>query len=160
MAWRLPFREYDATLVASGFHRLGASAGSGDAIYCRPVQGRWAIEAVRGPGRGRHVDLGLTVEPGRRSLIGPVHRAPSAAALAAALPRIVASLEALAAASESLRCPDCHAWEVMQIGQGGPFLACGDAARGRRPFDRRASACRRNPALQALIVYDDRGSPR
>jgi len=152
--------EHHRALAAFGFQRLAASAGARDAVRWRPVQGRWGIEVVAAPAGLPAVDLGLTVEPGRGALVGPVHRAPSAAALAAALPCIVASLEALAAVAESLRCPDCHTWEVMRIGTDGPYLACGEAPRGRRPFARTEGPCRRNLSMKALVLYDERGAPR
>jgi hypothetical protein len=151
--------EYAAVLTGAGFrrHPLGGRPAEVD-VYRRPAPGRWALEA-RQEGRGGHVDVGLTLEPGGGTLVGPVHRALSAPALASALPHITASLEALAAAAESLRCPECQSWEVMREGKDGPFLACGQPRRGRKPFDRTVRLCRRNLVVAALIVYREPGSP-
>jgi hypothetical protein len=153
--------EYAAALAAAGFSRHVVTAGTAREldVYRRPAQGHWFVEARQeGPGDG-HVDVGLTLEPGGGALIGPVHRALSAAALASALPHITASLEALAEAAERLRCPTCKSWAVVNEGEGGPFLACGQPMRSRRPFDGTIHTCRRNLVMSALIVYREPRSP-
>lgn len=152
--------EYAAPLAAAGFTRRVVAAGSPAEreVYRRPARGRWVLQAHReGTGAG-HVDVGLTLEVGTGALIGTVHRALSPAALAAALPHITESLDALAAAAESLRCPDCNAWDVMREGEDGPYLACGQQRKGRRPFDRSDRRCRRNLIMAPLIVHRDPGS--
>ncbi len=149
-----------AALSAAGFCRhLVAEGTAGELdVYRRPAQGRWFVEAREDGDRGGHVDVGLTMDSPGGALMGPIHRALSAAALAAALPHITASLTALAEAAESLRCPDCSSWPVMKEGDDGPFLACGEPRRGRRPFDRALRTCRRNLVLSALIVYREPGA--
>ncbi len=152
--------EYAAPLAAAGFARLVLAAGSPAEreVYRRAARGRWVLQARRdGEGVG-HVDVGLTLEVGTGALIGPVHRALSPVALAAALPHITASLEALAAAAESLRCPDCNAWDVLKEGEDGAYLACGEQRRGRRPFDQADRRCRRSLVMAPLIVHRDPGA--
>ena len=152
--------EYAAALAAAGFRRHVIAAGTAGEIdvYRRPAQGRWLLEARQeGPGDG-HVDVGLTLDPGGGALIGPVHRALSAAALASALPHITASLEALAEAAERMRCPNCKSWAVVNEGEGGPFLACGQPT-SRTPFAGTIHTCRRNLVMSALIVYREPRSP-
>ncbi len=143
--------EVAAALAAAGFHRHDAAGGTAGerAVFRRPAQGRWVLEARHD---GGHVDVGLTLEDAGGVLIGPVHRALSPAALASALPHITASLESLAAAAESLRCPKCNAWAVRKEGEDGPFLACGQP-KGRKPFSRGVTRCRRSLVMSALIVY-------
>jgi hypothetical protein len=89
------------------------------------------------------------------ALVGPVHRALSEAALASALPHIVASLEALARAADSLRCPTCNSWPVMKDGADGPILACPQPAAGRNPFDATVRPCRRHLVMGGLIVHGE-----
>jgi hypothetical protein len=152
--------EYAAPLAAAGFarHRVAGGTPAEREVYRRPARGRWVLQAHQeGQGAG-HVDVGVTLDVGTGALIGPVHRALSPAALAAALPHITASLEALALAAESLRCPDCNAWDVMKDGEDGPYLACGQQRGGRRPFDRADRRCRRNLVMAPLIVHRDPGS--
>lgn len=153
-------REYAAALRAAGFQRLAVrgSGAAGDVdVYRRPADGRWWLEARQ---EGDAVDVGLTVDTGGGLLIGPVHRALSAPALASALPHIVDALEALATTAESLRCPSCHSWAVMKDGAEGPYLACGQPRRTRRPLERTIRRCRRSLVMTALIVYGERGSTR
>lgn len=152
--------EYAAPLAAAGFTRQVLARGSPSEreVYRRAARGRWVLQAhLEGEGAG-HVDVGLTLEPGTGALVGPVHRALSPAALAAALPHITASLEALAVAAESLRCPDCNAWDVMKEGEDGAYLACGQQRRGRRPFDLVDRRCRRHLVMAPLVVHRDPGS--
>ncbi len=145
--------DHASALAGAGFRRHVIATGTQEEreVYRRPARGPWFLEARR-EGDG-HVDVGLTLDSEGGVLVGPVHRALSAAALAAALPHITASLETLAGAAESLRCPECKSWAVMTEGADGPFLACGQTIRGRRPFDRAIRRCRRNLALASLIVY-------
>lgn len=151
--------EHASELAGAGFRRHVIAAGTPGEhdVYRRPAQGRWMIEA-RHEGDG-HVDLGLTLDREGGVLVGPVHRALSAAALASALAHITASLDALAEAAESLRCPSCNAWAVMSDGPDGPFLGCGQPVRSRTPFDRTIRRCRRNLVLAALIVYGEPAPP-
>ncbi len=148
--------ECAAALRDAGFHRTVLADGLD--VYRRPASGRWFLEA-REERDGGHVDVALAFGAPGGALIGPVHRAFGAAALASALPHITSSLEALARAAESLQCRDCRAWPVMTEGKDGPFLACGELRRGRRPFDRTVRTCRRNLVLSPLIVYRDPGAP-
>ncbi len=160
MPFRAVGREYAAALRTAGFQRLdvrGSSTGVEFDVYRRRAEGRWCLEARQD---GDTVDVGLTVDAGGGPLIGPVHRALSAKALASALPHIVEALEALAATAESLRCPNCHAWAVMKDGADGPYLACGQPRRTRRPLERTVRRCRRSLVMAALIVYGERGSVR
>jgi hypothetical protein len=151
--------EYAAALAGAGFsrHLRAGATGAGPEVYRRPVRARWCLEARLGEGRHGFVDVGLTLEPRGGILVGPIHRSLSPAALALALPHIVASLEALAQAAESLRCPDCNSGEALQEGPDGPFLACSQPRSGRRPFDTTVQICRRNLVMGALIVYRDPG---
>ncbi len=151
--------EQASALAGAGFQRHVVATGTPAEreAYRRPAQGPWALEA-RCDADG-HVDVGLALGAEGGVLIGPVHRTLSAAALASALPHIVASLETLAGAAESLRCPTCKSWAVMTEGDDGPFLACGQASRGRRPFEQTIRRCRRNLALAALIVYGEPTAP-
>jgi len=151
---------FAAALVAAGFERLATvRAGGASEVYRRAVLGPWSLEARRGADGKDHVDLGLTVDGEGGTLVGPVHRALSPAALASALPHIIASLEALARAADSLRCPDCTAWPVMREGPEGPYLACGEPATARKPFDATDRPCRRYLAMAGLIVHGDAGAP-
>ncbi len=152
---------YAAALSGVGFHRHAMASGTeGELdVYRRPAQGRWVLEARQEQGPDAYVDVGLTLDSGQGGLIGPIHRALSPAALASALPHIVASLEALAEAAESLRCPNCNSWAVMMDGENGPFLACGQPRKSRRPFDRTIQRCRQNLLMEALIVYREPRSP-
>jgi hypothetical protein len=155
-------RDHAAALDHAGFRRhvvTGGTASRALEVYRRPTVGRWFLEARQeGEGAG-HVDVGLTLEEGGGMLIGPIHRALSVAALASALPHIVESLEALAAAAESLRCPKCNSWAVMKEGSGGPYLACGEARRTRKPLERTIRKCRRNLIMAALIIHRDSKPP-
>jgi hypothetical protein len=152
--------EYAAALAAAGFGRLVVSGGtwSGLEVYRRPAEGRWFLEARQKGERPGHVDVGLTLDPGGGTLVGPVHRALSATALVAALPHIVEALEALASAAESLRCPRCNSWAVMKEGESGPYLACGEARRTRKPLERSVRPCRRNLVMAALIIHSESAS--
>jgi len=155
-------RDHAAALARAGFHRhvvTGGTASRELEVYRRRADGRWFLEAHQdGDGAG-HVDVGLTLEEGGGLLIGPIHRALSVAALTSALPHIVESLEALAAAAESLRCPKCNSWAVMKEGSEGPYLACGGAPRTRKPFDRTIRKCRRNLIMAALVIHRDSKPP-
>ena len=159
MRWDMPRRTrttaYAGVLEAAGFAPL-AAARAGVEIHRRPARGPFVIEARRAHGEG-HVDLGLTLPSPRAPLVGPVHRALSPEALSSALPDIVASLEALAMAAEQLRCPDCDGLEAIHENEEGPFIACGQARRGRRPFDGAERRCRRDLVMAALIVHGDPG---
>jgi hypothetical protein len=150
---------YAAVLEAAGFARHAPGGPDGPDAYRRPARAPWLIEA-RGGGSGDpgHVDVALTLERAA-ALVGPVHRALSPAVLASALPDIVASLEALADAAERLRCPDCNGLERLEEDGAGPYLACGQVRRGRRPFDhaKGGARCRRNLVMSALIVYGSDG---
>ena len=157
MAPRSVGRDYAAALRAAAFRRqvLAGGAGPGDIdVYRRHAEGRWSLEARQ---NGDTVDVGLTVETGGGVLIGPIHRALSASVLASALPHIVESLAALASTAESLRCPKCNSWAVMKDGADGPYLACGQARRTRKPLERTLRRCRRSLVMPALIVYGERG---
>ncbi len=150
--------DYAAALKASGFRRNVLAGGAPPReidVYRRPAEGRFWLEARQ---EGDSVDVGLTVEPAGGLLIGPIHRALSAQALASALPHIVEALEALATTAESLRCPNCHSWAVMKGGPDGPYLACGQARGTRTPFSTLVRRCRRSLVMSALIVYGDRRS--
>ncbi len=152
--------DYAAALLRAGFVRHGVArpGPQGAEVYRRAAPGSWSLEARP---HGSAVDVGLTLEPpGAGALIGPVHRALSPAALSAALPEIVASLEALAGTSQMLRCPGCNSWVVMQDGRSGPFLSCAGTRRRRRPFaDRhRVEKCRGNLAMPALLIHGDPAS--
>jgi hypothetical protein len=151
--------EHASALAGAGFRRhvIAAGAPGEHEVYRRQAHGPWVLEARR-EGDG-HVDVGLTLDSEGGALIGPVHRALSAAALASALPHITASLEALAGAAESLRCPSCKSWAVMTEGADGPFLACGQPVRSRKPLDRTIRRCRRNLVLAALFVYGEPTPP-
>lgn len=155
-------RDHAAALVHAGFRRhvvTGETASHELEVYRRPAVGRWFLEARQdGEGSG-HVDVGLTLDEGGGMLIGPIHRALSVPALASALPHIVESLEALAAAAESLRCPRCNSWAVMKEGSDGPYLACGEARRTRKPLERTIRKCRRNLIMAALIIHRDSKPP-
>lgn len=155
-------REYGAALAGAGFRRqvvASGSASSASEVYRRPAEGRWFLEARQeGEGAG-HVDVGLTLDTGGGLLIGPIHRALSAAALASALPHIIESLEALAAAAESLRCPSCKSWAVMEEGGDGPYLACGGGRKTRKPFESAVRRCRRDLIMAALIVHRECKAP-
>jgi hypothetical protein len=146
---------FAAVLEAAGFARHAAAGTGGLDAYRRPARAPWLIEARQGgDGVGGHVDVALTLAGAEAAaLVGPVHRALSPAALASALPDIIASLEALAEAAERLRCPDCNGLEALQEDEAGPYLACGQPRRGRRPFDGGGARCRRNLVMAALIVY-------
>ncbi len=147
--------EHAAALAAARFGRHVVAAGTAEEhdVYRRPAQGRWFLEA-RHEADG-YVDVGLTLDQEGGALIGPIHRALSPAALAAALPDITASLEAVAAAAESLRCPTCNAWAVMSEGADGPFLSCAQPVRSRKPLQRAHGRCRRNLVLSPLIVHGE-----
>jgi hypothetical protein len=151
-------RDHAAALGAAGFRRhivAGGHSGGEIDVYRRRAEGRWWLEARQS---GDTVDVGLTVDAGGGVLIGPVHRALSVQALVSALPHIVESLEALASTAESLRCPKCNSWAVVKDGPDGPFLACGQARRTRRPLERKVRRCRRSLVMAALIVYGE-GEP-
>jgi hypothetical protein len=151
--------DYAAALDRAGFQReLVGTEGAVD-VYRRPVLGRWFVEARQDGGWTGHVDVGLTVDREGGALIGPIHRALSAAALASALPHIVPSLEALARAAESLRCPACASWPVVQDGADGPFLACGNPTSPRKPFQTKVWPCRRYLLMGGVIVHADADSP-
>jgi hypothetical protein len=153
---RTPSAAFAGVLEAAGFARLAAAgAGAVVEIHRRAAGGPFVIEA-RASGEG-HVDVGLTLPSPRAPLVGPVHRALSPGALASALPDILASLEALADAAERLRCPDCNGLEAIHEGEDGPFIACGQPRRGRRPFDGAEKRCRRDLVMAALIVHGDPG---
>ncbi len=155
MSPRRPEAEAVAALRRAGFRRHVAAGAPGVApAYRRPGPGHWFLEA-RQHGDDGPVDVALTIDAPGGALVGPVHRALSAAALSSALPHIVSSLEALARAAESLRCPDCSSWPLLAEGEDGPTLACGEPRRGRRPFDRAVRRCRRTLVISALIVYED-----
>lgn len=154
---------YAAVLSAAGFVRRATPGGAAAALdaWDRPAPGGFTIEAHEEEGAGeRHLDVGLTPDPGRGALLGPVHRLLSVAALEAALPDLLASLEALASAAESLRCPDCRSGEVLTADADGPYLACGQPGRGRRSFDRVVRRCRRDLVMAMLVVHrDPRAAP-
>ena len=155
-------RKYRPALADAGFRRqiaAGGSASPGSEVYRLPAEGRWFLEARQGGEGACHVDVGLTLDTGGGVLIGPVHRALSAGALATALPHIVESLKALAAAAESLRCPSCNSWAVMEEGGDGPYLACGGARKTRKPFQSAVRRCRRDLIMAALIIHRDSKSP-
>ncbi len=155
-------RDYAAALAGAGFRHQAVAAGTASRepeVYRRPAEGRWFLEARPGEDGAGHIDVGLTLDAGGGLLIGPIHRALSPAALASALPHIVASLEALAVAAESLRCPRCNSWAVMKDGADGPYLACGKARRNRKPFQQTIQKCRRNLVMAALIVYGEPKPP-
>jgi hypothetical protein len=159
---RSTLRDYASTLAAGGFRVEVVAAGAGSPaieVYRRPAEGRWFLEARHGGERARHVDVGLTVDAGGGPFIGPVHRALTPAALASALPHIVASLEALATAAESLRCPRCNSWAVAKEGEAGPFLACAHPRKTRRPFDSVVRRCRRDLVMAKLVLHRDPKSP-
>lgn len=151
--------EHASALAAAKFRRHVVAAGTAGEhdVYRRPAPGRWFLEA-RCEDEG-HVDVGLTLDREGGALIGPIHRTLSAAALASALPDITASLEAVAEAAESLRCPTCNSWAVMSEGADGPFLSCAQPVRSRRPLQRTHGRCRRNLVLAALIVHGDPTPP-
>lgn len=150
---------YAVVLEAAGFSRA-ALAGGPDA-WRRSARAPWLVEARSSADGAAHVDVGLTVPgAGAAPLLGPVHRALSPAALAAALPDVLASLEALADAAERLRCPDCNGLEAVRDGECGAFLACGQPRRGRKPFDGAAKRCRRDLVMAALVVHADPGEPQ
>jgi hypothetical protein len=144
-----------SALVAARFkrHVIGAGTAREHDVYRRSAHGRWFLEARHE--RGGYVDVGLTLDREGGGLIGPIHRALSATALASALPDITASLEAIAQAAESIRCPTCHSWAVMHDGADGPFLGCSQPPRTRRPFDGKVTRCRRNLVLSPLILYGE-----
>jgi hypothetical protein len=159
---RSTLRDFAAALTAAGFRAEVLAAAKGapaTEVYRRPAQGRWFLEARHGGDRTRHVDVGLTVDAGGGPFIGPVHRALSPAALASALPHIVASLEALATTAESLRCPRCNSWAVAREGEEGPFLACGHPRKTRKPFDPVVRRCRRDLVMAGLVLHRDPRSP-
>ncbi len=153
--------EYASALSRAGFQRRLVTPEAEGAldVYRRPVLGRWFLEARQEGGSPGHVDVGLTVDVEGGALVGPVHRALSAAALASALPHIVASLEALARAGDSLRCPDCKSWPVMRDGVGGPFLACSRPTTSRKPFDTTVRPCRRHLVMGGVIVHGGSDAP-
>jgi hypothetical protein len=159
---RPPFpAAYAAVLEAAGFSRDPIAAASASDAWRRPARAPWVIEARPSGDGASHLDVGLTLPgPGAAALLGPVHRALSPSALAAALADITASLEALADAAERLRCPDCNGLEAIREGEGGPFLACGQPRRGRRPFDGATRRCRRDLVMAALVVHADPGDRR
>jgi hypothetical protein len=145
---------YADVLEAAGFARAAPSGATGP--WRRPACAPWVIEARPSADGAGHVDMGLTLPRGvAAALLGPVHRALSPAALAAALPDVVASLEALAEAAERLRCADCNGLEAVQDGEDGSFLACNQPRRGRKPFDGAARRCRRDLVMAALVVHQD-----
>jgi hypothetical protein len=145
-----------AILLAEGFAPHGPSRAPS---FRRPVREPWAIEA-RAAGPEGPVDVWLTVAASAAGvLVGPVHRVLSRAALRAALPHVVAALEALANAAEGLRCSECNELGVLAQDEGGAFLACGRPGRGRRPFDRRVRRCRRSLVMTSLVVYGDDDAP-
>jgi|RifCSP16_2_1023846.scaffolds.fasta_scaffold47641_2 hypothetical protein len=159
---RSALRDYAAALAGAGFRPEVVAPGAGSPateVYRRPAEGRWFLEARHGGDRAQHLDVGLTVDTGGGPFIGPVHRALTPAALASALPHIVASLEALATAAESLRCPRCTSWPAMKEGADGPFLACAHPRRPRRPFDPEVRRCRRDLVMAGLILHRDPKSP-
>lgn len=154
---------FAAALAGAGFQRrVLAQRPEGELdAWRRPAPAGWVVEAheERDP-EGGWVDVGLTLDSGRGALLGPVHRALSPAALVSALPHVVASLEALAAASEALRCPDCVLGESLAEDADGPYLACGQPGRGRRSFDRTLRRCRRDLVLATLVVHREPGPVR
>jgi len=145
---------FAAALTGAGFERVATvGAAGGMEVFRRPAPGRWSLEARQGD--EGHVDVGLTVDREGGPLLGPIHRALSPAALATAIPHIVASLEALAQAADSLRCPDCSSWPVVKQGADGPYLACGEPATARRPFDTTDQPCRRYLVMGGVVVHGD-----
>ena len=148
--------EYVASLLDAGF-RLHVVRGLLEfEVYIRKASGRWFLQAQIG--HDGHLDVGLTQDAGWGSFIGPIHRASSAPALARALPEIVRSLEALAAADHGLRCPRCGSWTVMRNGRNGPVLMCSRRGRLQRPADDASlegGPCRGTLPLPALHVHDD-----
>ncbi|HSN93293.1 MAG TPA: hypothetical protein VLS93_18830 [Anaeromyxobacteraceae bacterium] len=146
---------YDAALSRAGFQRWLALPETSTVVYRRAAPGHWFLEARLPEGGAGHVDVGLAAGGQVRGLVGPVHRALSAAALASALPAIVASLESLAGAADVLRCPTCHGWPVTSEGPEGSFLACGQAGPGRNPFDTSTQPCRRHLGTPGLVVHGE-----
>lgn len=152
---------YAAVLEAAGFSRTAIGAAIPSDAWRRPARAPWVIEARPSGDGASHVDVGLTLPgPGAAALLGPVHRTLSPSALAAALADITASLEALADAAERLRCPDCNGLEALRESEDGPFVACGQPRRGRRPFDGATRRCRRDLVMAALVVHGDPGDRR
>ncbi len=148
----------DELLAGAGFTRTAlpdqAQGVPGLAVRRLRVEGRWAVEARGSADPAAAADLGLTVEAGG-AFIGPVHRALSGEALLRDLADIVASLGALAATSQSLRCPECNSYLVAGEASEGPFLRC---AQPRRPgrFSLRVTApqrCRGSLAVPSLVLH-------
>jgi len=153
--------EFASALTRAGFQRqlVAPEAEGALDVYRRPVLGHWFLEARQEGGSPGHVDVGLTIDVEGGALIGPVHRALSATALASALPHIIASLEALARAADSLRCPACNSWPVVRDGVDGPFLACSRATMSRNPFDTTTRPCRRYLVMGGLVVHGGSDAP-
>jgi hypothetical protein len=152
---------FAAALAEAGFQRRVITRGPRGEVdaWRRPAPGGWVIEAHEEvSASASYVDVGLTLDSGRGTLLGPVHRALSPSALASALPHVTASLEALAAATDTLRCPDCTSGESLAEDAEGPFLACGQPGRGRRTFDRSVRRCRRDLVMAMLVVHREPGA--
>jgi hypothetical protein len=147
--------EYVASLLDAGF-RLHVVRGLLEfEVYIRKASGRWFLQAQIG--HDGHLDVGLTQDAGWGSFIGPIHRASSASALGRALPEIIRSLEALAAADYRLRCPRCDSWTAMRNGRDGPVLTCSRRGSLQRPADDAShdgEPCRGTLPLPALHVHD------
>ncbi len=148
--------DYVAPLVDAGFRPHLVRGLLEFEVYRRRAGGRWFLQAQVDDG-GR-VDVGLTQGAGWGAFIGPIHRANSAPALARALPEIVRSLEALAAADHKLRCPRCNSWTVMKNGEDGPLLSCAQPRKALEPLDDASCedpSCRGTSPLRALHVYGE-----
>jgi hypothetical protein len=149
--------EYVAPLVDAGFCRHVVRGLLEFEVYRRPAEGRWFLQAqIEDDGR---VDVGLAQDVGWGTFIGPIHRAGSASALARALPDIVRSLEALAAADYKLRCPRCRSWTVVRSGEGGPILSCAQRRKPRALDDDEEGSqeppCGGTLPLRALHVHGE-----
>jgi hypothetical protein len=147
--------QYVAPLLDAGF-RLHVVRGLLEfEVYVREAAGRWVLQAQMG--HDGHLDVGLTRDAGWGSFIGPIHRAGSAPDLERALPQIIGSLEALAAADHLLRCPRCDAWTVVRDGRDGPVLACSRRGNLRRTADGAShdGPCGGTLQLPALHVHGE-----